>query len=59
MSMIGYFYQADDATVQKLREGSDAEFIFEEENEDNMLDIDKAWHAIHFILTGELLVCLP
>ena len=53
MSMIGYFYQTDDITVQKLREGADTEFMFEEENEGNMLCIDKAWHAIHFTLTGE------
>ena len=53
MSMIGYYYQADDITVQKLKEGADAEFIFAEENDENMLCIDKAWHAIHFTLTGE------
>ena len=53
MSMIGYYYQTDDITVQKLREGADAEFMFEGKNEENMLCIDKAWHAIHFTLTGE------
>lgn len=53
MGMIGYFYQEDDITVQRLREGESAGFLFDEENEENMLDIDKAWHAIHYILTGE------
>ena len=47
MSMICYFYQTDDITVHKLRKGADAEL-----NEG--INIDKAWHAIHFTLTGEV-----
>lgn len=48
MSMIAYFYQTDDITVHKLRKGADAKL-----DEENMVCIDKAWHAIHFTLTGE------
>lgn len=53
MSMIGYYYQADDITVQKLRKGADSGFAFGKQDEKNMLCVDKAWHAIHFILAGE------
>lgn len=54
MGMIGYYYQADDITVHKLKKGESAGFVFEPENEHNLCCIDKAWHAIHYTLTGEV-----
>lgn len=54
MSMIGYYFPADDDMVQKLKEGGSGELIFSEEHQDDLVSIDKAWHAIHYILTGEV-----
>lgn len=54
MSMIGYYFMADDITVHKLEKGERADFIFDSENEHNLCCIDKAWHAIHYTLTGEV-----
>lgn len=52
MGMIGYFFRTDDETLEKIRNGSTAEVVFQKEMEDYLLDIDKTWHAIHFIVTG-------
>ena len=52
MSMIGYYLDADADTVLKLQEGNAAGLLFGESNEDNLVCIDKAWHAIHYIVTG-------
>lgn len=54
MGMICYYYQADDVTVHKLKKGESAGFLFEPENEYNLCCVDKAWHAIHYTLTGEI-----
>ena len=54
IGMIGYYYQADDVTVHKLKKGESAGFVFAPENEHNLCCIDKAWHAIHYTLTGEV-----
>ena len=54
MGMIGYYFQADDIMVHKLKKGESADFMFEPENEHNLCCIDKAWHAIHYTLTGEV-----
>lgn len=54
MSMIGYYFAADDIMVRKLQEGASGEFMFSEEHRDRLVSIDKAWHAIHYILTGEI-----
>ena len=51
MSMIGYYLRADEDTVNKIREG-DTGILFGEENDRNLACIDKAWHAIHYIVTG-------
>lgn len=53
MGMIGYYFRADDDIVQKLREGSNG-ILFDEDNEDRLMCVDKAWHAIHYTLTGEV-----
>lgn len=52
MGMIGYYYKTDEDTLQKIQEGSVGSIVFSEEREQNLLDMDKTWHAIHFILTG-------
>ena len=52
MGMIGYYYKTDEETLQKIQERSVGSIVFSEESEQNLLDIDKTWHAIHFTLTG-------
>lgn len=62
MGMVMQFRRADVATVERLRTGgSDAfvAFIAPEDEYDTLVpeqlvDIDKAWHAIHFLLTGTI-----
>lgn len=52
MSMIGYFFKADDELVHKISQGDPGEIIFDDAYSENMIDVDKTWHAIHFILSG-------
>ena len=52
MSMIGYFLKADDKLVEKMTQGDPGEIIFDDAYSENMIDVDKTWHAIHFILSG-------
>lgn len=52
MGMIGYFFRADDGAIQEIQNGSTAAVVFKEGLEGQLLDIDKSWHAIHFIVTG-------
>ena len=52
MSMIGYFLKADDKLVEKMTQGEPGEIIFDDAYSENMIDVDKTWHAIHFILSG-------
>ncbi len=54
MSMIGYYFRADDGMVQQLKEGSCGDILFDESNRERLFDVDKAWHAIHYTLTGGL-----
>ena len=54
MSMIGYYFPADDDMVRKLKEGDSGEFMFRGEHENDLVCIDKSWHAIHYTLTGEV-----
>lgn len=54
--MIGNYYMTDGETVEKIQreEISLVDLIYDENNntnEESSLDIDKAWHAIHFTLT--------
>lgn len=53
MSMIGNFFKADDEMVHKMRQGTTEEIIYNDAYDENMIDIDKTWHAIHFILSGD------
>lgn len=52
MGMTGNYFRADEFTIQRIKRGSICDIIYKEEWEDNILNIDKAWHAIHFTLTG-------
>lgn len=52
MSMIGYYFRTNEDTILKMQEGSVGDVVFHEENRASLLDVDKAWHAIHFTLTG-------
>lgn len=59
MGMIGNYYMTDEETIKKIRQGEILveDLIYNEEDnvdEEVTLDIDKAWHAIHFTLTGEI-----
>lgn len=54
MSMIGYYFPADDDMVQSMKEGGSGELMFGEKHQDELFSIDKAWHAIHYVLTGEV-----
>ena len=56
MSMIGYFYLVDELTLRRLLEHPPRiEGVVEEAMErggDRFIDIEKAWHCLHFLLTG-------
>ena len=59
MSMIGNYYMADEQTIKKIQCGEiSLESLIYDENdnvdEDATLDIDKAWHAIYYVLTYEI-----
>ena len=59
MSMIGNYFMTDEETILKIRQGDiSVEGSIYDENDDvdeeKCLDIDKAWHAIHFTLTGHM-----
>ena len=59
MGMIGNYYMTDEDTIRKIRQGEiSVESLIYDDNdeidEDKTLDIDKAWHAIHFTLTGSM-----
>jgi hypothetical protein len=51
MSMICSIYAAKEDDLQRYNGNADDLFDFFEESEDT-IDLDKAWHAIHFLLTG-------
>jgi hypothetical protein len=53
MSMIGNFVAVTDLQLATLRKAPNQIVDFLEGAEDErQLDIDKAWHGIHFLLTG-------
>lgn len=56
MSMIGNYLMADEETINGIKSGeiNISEFLYDtEHNDDEYVDIDKAWHAIHYILCGQ------
>jgi hypothetical protein len=57
MGMVGCFAAASPETLGKLKDNPDEieSYIYPNDGEDeppNYLDVDKAWHGIHFMLTG-------
>ena len=54
MGMIGYYFRTEEEIIRKLQNSElDLEdLIYDKSLEDRLLDIDKAWHSIHFTLTG-------
>ena len=55
MSMTGFFAAVDPDKLDELRDDPDAAFEFmadarDEGDEERTVDLDKAWHAIHFLL---------
>lgn len=54
MSMIGHVRRTTDQRVQELlaAPGSIEDFLQQPERDAWELDVDKAWHGIHYLLTG-------
>jgi len=52
MGMIGYYFRANEEMLNKIKKGDTASVVFDKKYQDNILDIDKTWHAIHYTLTG-------
>ena len=56
MSMIGYFCRVPPATAHLAMTdaaAADRLISFDGPGAEGQLDVDKAWHAIHFVLNGE------
>lgn len=56
MSMIANFKQITPTQLEELLNNSDQieELVFNDEENDDSLDIDKAWHGIHFLLNDNV-----
>lgn len=53
MGMIGYFFSAEEAEIAQAQ--NDTRSFYElafSAGEEESVDVDKAWHAIHFVLSG-------
>lgn len=55
MGMIGYFFRASNEEITQMQNGQlmVSTAIFQKENQDRLLDIDKAWNAIFFLMDKE------
>ena len=55
MGMVAYLCRASAEEVGDVRSNPDSvdDFAFDEARADRLVDFDKAWHALHFMLTGE------
>lgn len=51
MSMIGMYARVTPARLAELRSSPDD--VWDVFDSEDALDVDKAWHAIHFTLTGD------
>ena len=59
MGMVGNYFRTDIETVNKIKCGelSLVELCYSEDDfmdSDSFMYLDKSWHAIHFILSGEV-----
>ncbi len=52
MGMIGSYFCADANMLARLEREDCAEIFYDEANERLLLDVDKAWHIIHYVLNG-------
>ena len=56
MSMIGYFFLATDAELREAESAPGAvDRLIDAADQDrkaDLVDVDKAWHCLHFLLTG-------
>jgi len=59
MGMVGIYLRTSDENITKLHNGtlSIANLVLDDEGEyiedETLMDIDKAWHMLHFVLTGQ------
>ena len=58
MGMVACFAPVSAETLEHLRANEDLieEFLYPDDGDgepDNYIDLDKAWHGIHYLLTGE------
>jgi len=55
MGMTGNYWRTNSENIKKIQSGiiDLTDYIFSDEQERNIIDIDKTWHAIHFTLTGD------
>lgn len=58
MGMVACFVAVSAPTLERLREEEDAiaDFLYPDDVDSeppNYIDLDKAWHGIHYLLTGE------
>lgn len=56
MSMIGYFFLVSDVELRNAESSPEAfeqliDAAYEDQQED-LVNVDKAWHCLHFLLTG-------
>lgn len=57
MGMVGCFAAVDPKSQQRLRENPEEieDYLYPDDGESeppNYVDVDKAWHGIHYLLTG-------
>jgi hypothetical protein len=53
MGMSGYFLAVTPAQLEAVMTDSETFMAVIDSEDEKPLDIDKAWHGIHFLLTGE------
>ncbi|WP_426341670.1 YfbM family protein [Pseudoduganella sp. S-14] len=58
MGMVGYLVALPESKLAELRADEELveEFLFPDDGDsepENSIDLDKAWHGIHYLLTGE------
>jgi Domain of unknown function (DUF1877) len=54
MGMIGNYLIVTQSDLDRLYQGSESvsDFLYQK-HQDDIIDTDKAWHGIHFVLTGD------
>ena len=52
MGMTGNYFRTDESTVDEIRRGERELADVVESDDEHVLDVDRAWHANQFTLTG-------